>query len=114
MSKVFAATVTPQMIASGLHISEMNPEFNEFFHGLYSWSVDYFCSHVNKETNEERDTEIVNCGIVREKLISWMARMKLVLTKSPTKLKENKGFQKGNQSAMLQANFRQDLKMKGK
>ena len=60
----------------------------------------------------DRETDILNCGIVHEKLIWWMAKMKLLLTKSPNETKI-KGFCKGNGSATTQANFRQTLKTKG-
>jgi hypothetical protein len=113
LTKVFEATVTSEMVAVGLQVAEMNPELKGFFHGLYSWSVDYFCAHTNKETNLEKDTDILNCGIVREKLIRWIAKTKILLTKSPNESRP-KGFHKGNGSAINQANFRKSLRSKGR
>lgn len=116
LNKVLEVVITNEMIASGLHVSELLQGNESFFKGLYTWAFKYFMTRRDPETQELGYTDFVNVAAIRRKIIHWMGKKKMKATKAPSEILAPIGFQpsmKGN-PAKEKAKFFRELKHYGK
>lgn len=116
LNKVLEVTISNEIIASGLHVSELLQANESLFKGLYTWAFKYFMTRRNPETKELGNTEFVDVASIRKKIINWMGKKKSKDTKTSTEILTSVGFQpstKGN-PAKEKAKFFREIKQYGK